>query len=81
VCTPVKQYVQKQRLVMQKQAELAREREARAYGGGGGGMMQARAPAYSGTCAQNLRCPCRACPILLHARCTILANPHHPLMH
>ena len=46
VCTPVKQYVQKQRLVMQKQVEMARERDARAaaYGNAGGqAMMQARA--------------------------------------
>jgi E1A/CREB-binding protein len=42
VCTPVKQYVQKQRLVMQKQQQemLARkEAQVQGYGGGGNHMM------------------------------------------
>ena len=46
VCTPVKQYVQKQRLVMQKQQEMQRrESEARTYGGAPSHMMPVRAAA------------------------------------
>ena len=45
MCTPVKQYVQKQRMVIQKQQEMQRrESEARAYGGAPSHMMPVRAP-------------------------------------
>ena len=74
VCTPVKQYVQKQRLVMQKQAEIVREREARAaaYGGAGGqAMMQARLvlPKWplGGAGSPHIGCSCRVRLLLMQA--------------